>query len=101
MGQHRPNHIRTISYSPHCASICRGSRVTQSIHVATLEKFVSAACPRHDVWLDRQLRFHILAYPCAEFRISPLYWGVVAYGRLKRCVLELVSRLRIQFLRLR
>jgi len=99
MGQYRPNHTGIISDSSHCTSICGGSRVTQSIHVSTLEKFVSFAGPRHDVWLAHQLRFYILAYPCPHFCTPPLSSLGYTDSRLMRCVLGRVLLLRIQFLR--
>src|SRR5271155_4638820 len=98
MGEHRPNHTGIISDSSYCTSVCGGSRVTKSIHVATLEKSVSFTGTRHDVWMDRQLRFYILAYSCPQFCNTPLI-RELAYCRLMRCAWERVLLRRIQSLR--
>ena len=43
-----------MSNSFDSTSLCRRSRITESIHVATLAKFISSAIPSDDLWMDCQ-----------------------------------------------
>ena len=73
MGKHRPNHPRTLTHRPYSTSLCRRSRITKSLHVATLEKFILVTRPCNDIWLDSQFSIHILAHPSFKLCTTPSF----------------------------